>query len=166
MQSWILVRPRITFFLPQFFFCQAEDGIRDGHVTGVQTCALPIYNKEVVTYLKAYLSEDGVICSMQNGLPELLISEIIGDERVFGCTMNWSAFMEGSGVVHLASKNTPKTLSFGLGSFHQEKRVHLEEIKRLLSQMRYVTLEENLMGVRWSKLLINSSFNGLSAILV
>src|SRR5439155_15683158 len=22
---------------------QAEDGIRDGHVTGVQTCALPIY---------------------------------------------------------------------------------------------------------------------------
>src|SRR5207253_6720562 len=25
------------------FFCQAEDGIRDGHVTGVQTCALPIF---------------------------------------------------------------------------------------------------------------------------
>src|SRR5439155_17353632 len=29
------------------FFFQAEDGIRDGHVTGVQTCALPIF--------KAYL---------------------------------------------------------------------------------------------------------------
>src|SRR5690348_17585109 len=26
-----------------FFFFQAEDGIRDGRVTGVQTCALPIY---------------------------------------------------------------------------------------------------------------------------
>src|SRR5215510_15278408 len=26
-----------------FFFFQAEDGIRDGHVTGVQTCALPIW---------------------------------------------------------------------------------------------------------------------------
>src|SRR5690606_39901089 len=25
-----------------FFFFQAEDGIRDFHVTGVQTCALPI----------------------------------------------------------------------------------------------------------------------------
>src|SRR5439155_6451526 len=24
-------------------FFQAEDGIRDGHVTGVQTCALPIW---------------------------------------------------------------------------------------------------------------------------
>src|SRR5689334_24184888 len=29
----------ILFF---FFFFQAEDGIRDGTVTGVQTCALPI----------------------------------------------------------------------------------------------------------------------------
>src|SRR5690625_6035108 len=29
-------RPRLRFFF------QAEDGIRDGHVTGVQTCALPI----------------------------------------------------------------------------------------------------------------------------
>src|SRR5712692_5458133 len=26
-----------------FFFFQAEDGIRDGTVTGVQTCALPIF---------------------------------------------------------------------------------------------------------------------------
>src|SRR5258706_8095561 len=31
-----------------FFFFQAEDGIRDWSVTGVQTCALPIY----------YLAED------------------------------------------------------------------------------------------------------------
>src|SRR5207253_7689713 len=30
----------VLFFF--FFFFQAEDGIRDGHVTGVQTCALPI----------------------------------------------------------------------------------------------------------------------------
>src|SRR5690625_5022374 len=30
-----------------FFFFQAEDGIRDGHVTGVQTCALPISGAEL-----------------------------------------------------------------------------------------------------------------------
>src|SRR5207302_7892227 len=30
------------FFVFFFFFFQAEDGIRDFHVTGVQTCALPI----------------------------------------------------------------------------------------------------------------------------
>src|SRR5690348_18372056 len=28
-----------------FFFFQAEDGIRDGRVTGVQTCALPIFRE-------------------------------------------------------------------------------------------------------------------------
>src|SRR5690606_40795716 len=30
------------FYQLIFFFFQAEDGIRDFHVTGVQTCALPI----------------------------------------------------------------------------------------------------------------------------
>src|SRR5207253_8177766 len=30
------------------FFFQAEDGIRDGHVTGVQTCALPISGRAEV----------------------------------------------------------------------------------------------------------------------
>src|SRR5690606_40025778 len=29
-----------------FFFFQAEDGIRDFHVTGVQTCALPISRRK------------------------------------------------------------------------------------------------------------------------
>src|SRR5439155_10659088 len=32
----------VSFYVLVFFFFQAEDGIRDGHVTGVQTCALPI----------------------------------------------------------------------------------------------------------------------------
>src|SRR3989442_11586805 len=30
-----------------FFFFQAEDGIRDADVTGVQTCALPIWPRRV-----------------------------------------------------------------------------------------------------------------------
>mgnify|MGYP000161911444 CR=1 FL=1 len=33
----------VCFFFV-FFFFQAEDGIRDVAVTGVQTCALPIYS--------------------------------------------------------------------------------------------------------------------------
>src|SRR6266508_4013466 len=32
----------VVVLLTLHFFFQAEDGIRDGHVTGVQTCALPI----------------------------------------------------------------------------------------------------------------------------
>ena len=35
----------VFFFF--FFFFQAEDGIRDWSVTGVQTCALPIWLPEV-----------------------------------------------------------------------------------------------------------------------
>src|SRR2546429_2719033 len=36
-----------------FFFFQAEDGIRDVAVTGVQTCALPIY--DIVPTLTEYI---------------------------------------------------------------------------------------------------------------
>ena len=34
------------------FFFQAEDGIRDDLVTGVQTCALPIYYRRVVSLIE------------------------------------------------------------------------------------------------------------------
>src|SRR5437762_4132104 len=34
----------VTYWLYFFFFFQAEDGIRDTSVTGVQTCALPIWD--------------------------------------------------------------------------------------------------------------------------
>src|SRR5262249_56575822 len=34
----------VSQFLFVLFFFQAEDGIRDWSVTGVQTCALPIYS--------------------------------------------------------------------------------------------------------------------------
>src|SRR5947207_15744375 len=41
----------IVVFFCLFFFFQAEDGIRDHCVTGVQTCALPIFNKIEKTVL-------------------------------------------------------------------------------------------------------------------
>src|SRR5207244_9190230 len=37
----------VFFFYFFFFFFQAEDGIRDDLVTGVQTCALPISSRSV-----------------------------------------------------------------------------------------------------------------------
>src|SRR5699024_11765863 len=36
-----------------YFFFQAEDGIRDRNVTGVQTCALPIYVRPALTRVPA-----------------------------------------------------------------------------------------------------------------
>src|SRR5258707_7363281 len=35
-----------------FFFFQAEDGIRDIGVTGVQTCALPIYARKLLDEIR------------------------------------------------------------------------------------------------------------------
>src|SRR5436190_6486376 len=45
-------------FFNDFFFFQAEDGIRDHCVTGVQTCALPIYR-----HCRAGKSNHGIIVS-------------------------------------------------------------------------------------------------------
>src|SRR2546425_6170401 len=42
-----------------FFFFQAEDGIRDKLVTGVQTCALPIWSRP------AHTRDDGVSVHIQ-----------------------------------------------------------------------------------------------------
>src|SRR5699024_11908978 len=43
---------RLLHSLLAFFFFQAEDGIRDRNVTGVQTCALPISTIILTLYLK------------------------------------------------------------------------------------------------------------------
>src|SRR5690606_39387994 len=43
--DWVLLLSALLSF---FFFFQAEDGIRDFHVTGVQTCALPICDQAAV----------------------------------------------------------------------------------------------------------------------
>src|SRR5690625_5969410 len=44
-----------------FFFFQAEDGIRDGHVTGVQTCALPISGDGCDQVLLGHLRPVGAV---------------------------------------------------------------------------------------------------------
>src|SRR5689334_23389325 len=44
----VLCSSCLVIFIFFFFFFQAEDGIRDGTVTGVQTCALPIYRGAIL----------------------------------------------------------------------------------------------------------------------
>src|SRR6266496_6283769 len=43
-----------------FFFFQAEDGIRDLYVTGVQTCALPILPRQVRLMTASVTSRNGI----------------------------------------------------------------------------------------------------------
>src|SRR5690606_27270652 len=51
-----------------FFFFQAEDGIRDFHVTGVQTCALPIYPSGPGLYVTFEKTEMTVISAVNSYL--------------------------------------------------------------------------------------------------
>src|SRR5204862_958036 len=55
-----------------FFFFQAEDGIRDLYVTGVQTCALPIFAATIWTKVAQGFSVEEIISQivLQYGAPE------------------------------------------------------------------------------------------------
>ena len=120
-------------------------------------------NVEVVTRLKEFLADDGVIVTLQNGIPELQIGEIVGDNRTLGCTVAWGATMKGAGVCELTSQ--PDSLTFSLGSLTAERNGHFEDVKTLLEKMGEVEVDENFVGTRWSKLLINAAFSGMSAVL-
>ena len=121
------------------------------------------HNAEVVAMLKDYLADDGVLVTFQNGLPELQIADIIGEERVIGCTVAWGATMQQAGVCELTS--SPDALSFSLGSISATRNHHFDKVKQLLELMGKVDVEDNFIGSRWSKLLINASFSGMSAVL-
>ncbi len=120
-------------------------------------------NGEVVARLKEFLAEDGVIVTLQNGIPELQIGEIVGDNRTLGCTVAWGATMQQAGVCELTSQ--PDSLTFSLGALTSERNAHFEEVKSLLELMGEVEVDDNFVGTRWSKLLINASFSGMSAVL-
>src|SRR5437868_15414243 len=74
------------------FFFQAEDGIRDRNVTGVQTCALPIFGKPLVgsvhyrQYLCEYCRPLGQIFARPNALPPRSEERRVGKE----CRSRWS----------------------------------------------------------------------------
>src|SRR2546430_2838826 len=67
---------RFEVCIGMFFFFQAEDGIRDLTVTGVQTCALPIFRESPATsagavrtpinccFSRDSIVEPGGICAM------------------------------------------------------------------------------------------------------
>ena len=61
----------------EFFFFQAEDGIRDYDVTGVQTCALPICHVAE----NVHMGEEGQVLEHQPK-PPLLGDQIIDDAAV------------------------------------------------------------------------------------
>src|SRR4030066_180371 len=70
---WPMPDPVVAFTC-LFFFFQAEDGIRDSSVTGVQTCALP------VPYIALH-KPPGVLSSSQSQGGHPTVIELVGSER-------------------------------------------------------------------------------------
>ena len=120
-------------------------------------------NPEVVMSLKPRLSAKGVIVTLQNGIPEPGIAEIIGPDRTVGCTVEWGAAMGDPGCSELTSD--PSALSFHMGGMPEVPQERLDMVREVLEKMCPVSFESNLLGARWSKLLINSTFSGLGTVI-
>lgn len=121
-----------------------------------------LFNKEVVTFLKPFLTDDGVIVTLQNGIPEPGIEEVVGKGHTIGCTVEWGATMSAPGECTLTS--APDSLSFHMGKMDGITDAQFDLVKGLLEKMCPVHFEENLLGARWSKLLINATFSGLGTV--
>lgn len=147
-------------------FTQPVSAILDTEMSGkydiIFLMTKQLDNASVVNMLKDFLAEDGVIVTLQNGIPELQIGEIVGDDKVLGCTVAWGATMKGPGVCELTS--VPDSLTFSLGSLTGKMNHHWQDVKNLLEMMGPVELDTNFIGTRWSKLLINAAFSGMSAV--
>lgn len=104
------------------------------------------HNREVVQMLRSYLAPDGVLVTFQNGLPEMQIAEILGEERVLGCTVAWGATLKEPGVCELTS--APDALSYSLGAISKNRSKHFNQVKGLLELMGKVDIEENFLGTR------------------
>lgn len=120
-------------------------------------------NRKVATFLRSYLAKDGLLVTMQNGLPESELEQVLGSQRVAGCAIGWGATLLESGVAELTSE--PQALAFSLGMLKAGREETLKAIATVLAAMGTVTIEQNFIGARWSKLLINAAFSGTATVL-
>ena len=58
----------------------------------------------------------------------------------------------------------PDSLSLHMGGMQGVSDAKLAEVRSLLEKMCPVAMEDNLLGARWSKLLINATFSGLGTV--
>ncbi len=120
-------------------------------------------NREVVSFLKDFLTEDGLVVTLQNGIPEDTVAEIIGPEHTVGVVVEWGATLSSPGESTLTS--APDSLSFHMGGMSGIRAEQLQRVKTVLEKMCPVEIETNLPGARWSKLLINATFSGLGTVI-
>ena len=121
------------------------------------------YNDIAIGQMASHLKPDGIICTLQNGIPEPAIAEVIGEERTLGCTVGWGATWLRPGVSEATTLQ--ERWFFHLGSIDGSITEDVMEVKSILELMCRTEVDDNLMGARWCKLLANAAISGMSAVL-
>lgn len=121
------------------------------------------YNDVALSQLAPHLGPDSLVCTLQNGIPEESISEVLGAQRVIGGTVGWGATWVAPGVSELTSD--PSRMIFDIGEQDGSITPRLKAAQQVLALAGTCTLVENLPGIRWAKLIQNATLSGMSAAL-
>lgn len=121
------------------------------------------YNDTAIPQIKSHIDDNSTVCVCQNGIPEYAVSAVIGTERVVGAPVGWGATFKGPGCSELTTDEG--RLNFSLGSLEGKVNERVLKTKEILECMGEVVISENLLGLRWTKLLMNATFSGLSTAL-
>ncbi|MDW4527311.1 ketopantoate reductase family protein [Rossellomorea marisflavi] len=125
-----------------------------------------LYNEAILQEILPFLHEGSVVCSLQNGIPEEVVGSIIGKERVIAGSVEFGATFIEPGVSNLTTEFSQfKQYAFQIGELNGETTDRIQEIKSILDLVGGTHISDNLVGTKWSKLLINNAFSGLSAAL-
>ncbi len=110
-----------------------------------------------------HINEKGVIVTTQNGVIEEEITRIIDPKLVAGCVISFGATMITPGV---SEKTSHGEIIIGpLDSDQkQERTTRIRQLRDLLSHTEPAEYTDNIIGYKYSKLLINSAINSLGVI--
>jgi 2-dehydropantoate 2-reductase len=121
------------------------------------------HNETAFAQLGPHLHARSIVCTLQNGIPEPAVAAAFGADRTLGCAVTWAgAFLSPGRVESTAAPENWRAL---LGSVGGRTTDAAKNVQKILSAMCATELVGNLAGIRWSKLLVNASFSGMSAAL-
>ncbi len=103
------------------------------------------------------------VLTLQNGIPEDISKQIVGEERVMGGGVEFGATMLEPGVSELTSDESSLVITFGRldGKINQITK----SVQETFLKFGKSHVTTNILGVRYSKLTDNSTFSGMSAVL-
>lgn len=147
---------------------QAVTAITPDQMTGTYDLVLLLTkqtaNPEALPKLLPHLHKDSIVCTLQNGIPEESVASYVGKERTIGGAVGFGATWLKPGVSELtSSEEAIEKFAFEIGELDGVVRPRLEKVKEILGAAGGTTILTNLMGIRWTKLLMNATFSGMSA---